>query len=205
MSDSESENIIDFKNKNKEENIMVDLEKIESSQNDIYNRLLYCIKDLRNIKNDFKKMKEMQLRIKNRVNQKMSGKKKSDKPKGFFQESRTPDEITKLLGLEKGTKMKRTDVVKQIHKLLTERNLKYEKDQRVFRVDDDFAIAFGLEKKKVNEQINPRHINSFSQYNLQTHMAKLYKSQNNTDTDNDNINSQNNTDTDNDNINSQDN
>lgn len=187
MSDSESENIIDFKDKNKkidyknnakEENIMVDLEKIESSQNDIYKRLISCIKDLRNIKNDFKKMKEMQFRIKNRVNQKLSGKKKSNKPKGFFQESRIPDEITELLGLKKGTKMKRTDVVKKIHELLTERNLKYEKDQRVFRVDNDFSKAFGLEKNKVNNQTNPRHKDSFSQYNLQTHMAKLYKSQN---------------------------
>jgi chromatin remodeling complex protein RSC6 len=171
---SETESLDESSNVIKDEILYNEIKKRDVIINNLYKNLINTIKDLRIIKNDFKKLRSMNIKIDNKVDSKIISKRKNDKPKGFYQECEVPDKLCKLLKLEEGTKMRRNEITKKIHELLKERNLKYEKDHRIFRADKELIEVFEL-SKNVNEQTNISNPNTFSQFSLQKNIAKIYK------------------------------
>lgn len=177
---SDTENLIEFNenqdNKN-HNNINTDsidnnIEKLELLYNNVYENLTSQISQLRELKTTIRKMKKLNKKINHKI--KKTSIKKKEHSKGFHKKEPVPNKLIKLLNLDENICLKRTEVVKKIHVLLNERNLKYEKDKRVFRADKQIMKIFKL-NKNVNEAVDPRDKKSFSQYNLQTYLANIYK------------------------------
>lgn len=139
----------------------------------IYNKLIKTLGNLREIKNDMKKLKDYHDKVEMKVKNKMNEKSKNNKPKGFYELKKVPDNLAKLLNLEIGIKLRRTTVVKLIHEQLNKRGLKYDKDKRVFRADHEFMEVFGFDNY-VNKATDPKDKKSFSLYTIQSHLGRLY-------------------------------
>ena len=103
------------------------------------------------------------------------------KQTGFTKSEVVPDGIAKLIGLNKGSVMPRTEVTKEIYKVIQERNLYYTKDKRVLRADNEIMKLFGL-SKNVNKCTDPKDKKGFNFYNIQSYIAKCYTEQNNKQT-----------------------
>lgn len=140
----------------------------------LYNKVVSSIVQLKDVKKEIKKIREYQERIKSKIRNKIDDKQKNTNPKGFCEIKKVPDKLSNLLGLKQGTKLRRTTVVKLVHQELNNRNLKYEKDKRLFRADKDFKKAFDLDDY-VNDLNDPKDKKSFSQFTIHTHISKLYK------------------------------
>ncbi len=100
------------------------------------------------------------------------------KQAGITKSESVPDGIAKLIGLNKGSSMPRTEVTKEIYKVIQDRNLYYTKDKRVLRADNEIMKLFGL-SKNVNKCTDPKDTKGFNFYNIQTCIAKCYTEKNN--------------------------
>lgn len=105
-------------------------------------------------------------------------KRKKKKQTGFTRSEVVPDGIAKLIGLNKGSVMPRTEVTKEIYKVIQERDLYYTKDKRVLRADNEIMKLFSL-SKNVNKSTDPKDKKGFNFYNLQSYIAKCYNEQDN--------------------------
>lgn len=150
-----------------------DINQTDDCINKLYEMVVSSISQLKEIKKEIRKISEYQERLKGKIKNKIDGKQKITKPKGFYEMKKVPDKLADLLGLKKGIKLRRTNVVKLLHQELNKRKLKYEKDKRVFRADNDFKKVFGFDEY-VNKATDPKDKKSFSQYTIQTHISKLY-------------------------------
>jgi len=101
-------------------------------------------------------------------------KKRREKKTGFAMKNIVPDKIADFLHINKGVEMSRPEVTKRIYQELKNRNLCYEEDRRVLRVDDDICDMFNL-TTEVNNSTDPKDVNGFNFYNLQKNIADCYK------------------------------
>jgi chromatin remodeling complex protein RSC6 len=155
-----------------------DSSSIEYNFTQAYNDLLKKMnQDHKDQVNELKKlMKQHKVDIKNSHNKKAnSGKKKQT---GFTKPEVVPDNIAKLLDLDKGSSMPRTEVTKEIYKVIQSKGLHYADDKRVFRADKELKKVFNL-PDSVNKSTDPKDKSGFNFYNLQSYIAKCYNDQNN--------------------------
>lgn len=106
-----------------------------------------------------------------------SKKKKSTKKTGFTKPELVPEGLAKLVGLEVGTEMPRTELTKEVYAIFKDRNLFYENDKRVLRADKEIKRVFDL-PDNVNDSTDPKDENGLNFYNIQTYIAKCYKNEN---------------------------
>lgn len=93
---------------------------------------------------------------------------------GFNRKETVPEPLTKLLNIRKDTTMTRVQVTKLVYRYFKDRALFYDKDKRVLRADSKIKKLFNL-TDKVNQSTDPKDKSGLNFYNLQTHIAKLYK------------------------------
>ena len=120
---------------------------------------------IRDLKKQYKQ--EMKAAKKN------SRKRKTNKKTGFTKSEIVPPKLAKLIGVEKGTTMPRTQLTKEIYAVIKERGLYYENDKRVLRADKELKKIFHL-SDDVNKSIDPHDENGFNFFNIQTYIALCY-------------------------------
>ena len=122
-----------------------------------------------------------QYRHEMKVAKKNCRKRKTSKKTGFTKSEVVPSKLAKLIGVEKGTTMPRTQLTKEIYAVIKDRGLYYDNDKRVLRADKELRKIFNL-SKNVNESTNPHDVDGFNFFNIQTHIALCYneKGQNKT-------------------------
>lgn len=100
-------------------------------------------------------------------------KRRHNKKTGFTNPEVVPEQLATLVGVQVGATMPRTELTGRIYRLLDERGLRYEKDRRVFRADNEIMKIFNL-PESVNQVTDPKDKSGFNFYNLQSYMARLY-------------------------------
>ncbi|MBA42659.1 MAG: hypothetical protein CMF62_01445 [Magnetococcales bacterium] len=141
---------------------------------EITNRMKKISRDLKDLKNDMKKMETIYNQDLKKSRKNKNQKKKVSEATGFNIDEIVPDEIAELVGIEKGTKMPRTKLTSELYKVLKERKLYYEKDKRILRADDEIKRIFDL-NDEVNQVISISDPKGFTFYNIQKFLAKKYK------------------------------
>lgn len=131
--------------------------------------------DFRSHRNELRKLKK-QYRV-NIRNAKKGAKRKKTGNTGFTKPERVPDSIAELISIDKGSEMPRTQVAKEIYRVLNERGLRYEQNKRVLRADKQIKKIFNL-PESVNQSTDEKDPHGFNFYNIQTYIAQCYNNQN---------------------------
>lgn len=133
------------------------------------------VKELRETKNNLKKLETLYNHDVVRATKNNTKKKKARdlKPTGFGKLRAVPDKLADLVGIEKGTIMSRPEFTKKFYKLLDDRKLYYEGDRRVLRVDNEISRVLNI-SMDVNKSTNYKDDNGFNFYNVQKFIAKCY-------------------------------
>lgn len=122
--------------------------------------------ELRKIKREYqKKMNKLDRRANN-----------GKKLVGINNVTRIPDSLADLIGVKRGTEMARTELGKRVHNIFKSRDLLYEHNKRIMRVDDELAKIFGTTtdvNKSVNEKADIDIGINF--YNLQSYIKRCYE------------------------------
>jgi chromatin remodeling complex protein RSC6 len=120
---------------------------------------------IRSLRADFRTLERMhRVEMKNsRRNRKTKSTRGSKKPSGFNKPCTVPEQIVRLLGLEAGVELPRTQITKLIYGYIKDNGLQDPKDKRTINPDKKLQKLFSLASE---EQI--------SFYNIQTHIKKLY-------------------------------
>ena len=129
--------------------------------------------DYRVQKNELKKLKiryHQDIRKAKRV----KVKKKNKKPTGFTKSEPIPDGLAKLIGVENGTVMPRTQVTKKVYSYIRENELYLKKNKRVLRANKEILEVFNL-PESVNISVKEHDPNGFNFFNIQTHISKCYE------------------------------
>ena len=77
--------------------------------------------------------------------------------------------LATYLEVSEGTKKTRPEITKQFYMILQKRNLIYEQDKRIFRVDSETSKIFGI-PVSVNDVNDHTDTNGFNFYNLQKYI-----------------------------------
>ena len=96
------------------------------------------------------------------------------KKHGCIDEILLPDSVAAIFNVETGSKMSKPEISKRLYNELRNRNLVYEKDKRVLRVDKDISKAFNI-PESVNESFDYTDKNGFNIITLPKYLAKLNK------------------------------
>jgi len=133
--------------------------------------LIKLNKEYKENKNEIKNI----IKLNQQETKKRTKQKKRTTKSGFNIPEVIPDKLAKLIGLPLGTKLSRSEVTKLIYKVFQDRNLRYELDKRVLRVDDELMKIFNL-TKSVNNSIDPKAEKGvgINFYNLQKYIKDLY-------------------------------
>ncbi len=122
-----------------------------------------CIKELRQAYNqDIVKVRKMKRHKENTSNT------------GFNKKLKLPDEFTKLIQVDKNTYMTMPEFTKCIFTLLKERNLYYNDDKRIFRVDEELSRIFDI-SMSVNDSFVYPDKNGFNIRTIQKYITNAYK------------------------------
>lgn len=131
-------------------------------------------KTFKEYRSEIRKIKKEYQKTINKVNKNNTIKNK--KKAGITKVTRIPDVLADLIGVKKGTEMTRIDLGKHIHDVFKSRDLLYEKDRRIMRVDDELAKIFGT-TTAVNKSTDPKaNIDiGFNFYNLQSYIKRCFE------------------------------
>lgn len=148
--------VIKIKKRNNEDYDL--LEQIE-------NRLTEQIKITKELVRDLKIVKK-RIQIK--------GKPDKRKMKGFTKLESIPDDVCELLDLEYPYELTRNELANKIRDLLKKRNLIYDNDKRIYRVDSEISSIFDI-PLSVNEITDSKNISGFNMYNIHRYLANKLK------------------------------
>ncbi len=157
------------------------------------NLIELCNQLERDLTLDFRKHREQIRRIKKTYEKEL---KKCNKRKkktitndkaGINKAIQVPDKLADLVGIPRGTSIPRTKLGGLVYKVFQDRDLLYDNDKRVMRVDNELQNIFGV-SSNVNKSINPKDkvdvgINF---YNLHTYIKRCYEESNNSTNSNQN-------------------
>jgi len=121
-------------------------------------------------KNEIRQLKKMYQKQFKQINKQTQNKRVT----GFTKTEVVPKKLAKLIGIEYGCKMNRTELTKKVYSVLKDRGLYYKKDKRVLRVDSEIKKIFNL-GDDVNNITDPNDKNGFNFYNIQKYIAECYK------------------------------
>ena len=95
------------------------------------------------------------------------------KPTGFAKPQKIPKELAKFIGVPSGTELTGPKLTSKIWDQLKARKLTYDKDNRVFRTDDEVSALFKV-PKSVNKSTYHRDDNGFNFCNLQRFIKNAF-------------------------------
>ena len=100
----------------------------------------------------------------------------SKKPVGINNVTQIPNVLADLIDVKRGTKMARTELGKHIYEVFKERDLLYEDDKRVMRVDNELAKIFET-TTAVNQSTDPKAPIDigFNFYNMQSYIKRCFE------------------------------
>ncbi len=166
-----------YKKKNifneKEMDQLTFLSKLEKFEEDINNQF-EIIKRLKQFTKDIRQSYQQDI-IKIR---KMKRQKENSNITGFNKKISLPDKFTELIGVDKNTEMSIPELTSKIYQELKKRNLQYENDKRIYRVDKQFMDVLSI-KDTVNKSTNYPDENGFNIGTMQTYINNALKNQNN--------------------------
>ena len=158
-----------LKNKNQ---VVSDDQKITIDK--LNETLVECIKNMKQIKTDIKKINIQYnneiLKVSKNNNKK---KRLGNKQTGFGKINILPNDLADLISVNHGTEMSRPEFTKNFYKTLISKNLIYEKDKRILRVDDQISKILNI-PMSVNNSIDHKDKNGFNFYNVQKYIAKCF-------------------------------
>jgi len=142
------------------------LDKFEediNNQFEIIKRLKTFAKDIRHTYHqDIIKIKRMRRKKDSTVNT------------GFNKKFILPDKLCELISVEKGTEMTTPEFTSKVYCELKKRNLVYENDKRVYRVDKQFIEVLGI-KESVNKSIKYPDENGLNIGTMQMYVNEALK------------------------------
>lgn len=168
--------------KQDDDDINVDSNKFVTTLDTLKKIVSNNIKEMRDIKNNLKKLETMYSHDVVKVT-KSSGKKKKtreQKPTGFGKMRQVPDKLADLIKIERGTIMSRPEFTQKFYKLLGDKKLYYEGDKRVLRVDNEISKALDI-PMSVNNSTHFKDSNGFNFFNVQKFIAKCYNEETTSD------------------------
>lgn len=127
-------------------------------------------------KNNIRTLKKMYIKEMKMASKGKNNKKNEKKKTGFTTNEVVPVKLANLIGIEYGVKMPRTELTSRVYDVIKSRQLYYNNDKRVLRVDDELMEIFGL-SADVNNVTDPHNVNGFNFFNLQKYIAKCYNKQ----------------------------
>jgi chromatin remodeling complex protein RSC6 len=136
-------------------------ETLFASMNERVNNLYACAKSVRSDMKELEKMHKKEIKT-SRKHKRSSGNGNKN-PSGFNKPTPVPSSVVKLLGLEEGVELPRTQITKLIYGYIKEHDLQVPEDKRTINPDARLIKLFALAP---DEQI--------SFYNIQSHIKKLY-------------------------------
>lgn len=177
----QTENIVHGAENIKNSNDVKEISNRELSDNKIL-EIIASLKEkihenIKNTKECKQMIKKLEVFHNNEINKniklKKKKKKKENKPTGFGKLCVVPDKLADLIGIEKGTKMSRPEFTKKFYNLISQKNLYYEGDKRILRVNNEISDALNI-PKEVNESKDYKDPKGFNFYNIQKYIAKCY-------------------------------
>ena len=142
---------------------------------DLTKRIDSVYKEIKSIKTDMNKLEAAYNHDIKKISKHKDKIVKKRKETGFMRKKKVPKKIQDYLDEGELDKLSRNEVSKKIHDKIKSLGLVYDKDRRVLRADDDLKKLFNL-PDNINESTDPKDKeNGFNLYNLQSHIAKIYK------------------------------
>jgi hypothetical protein len=96
---------------------------------------------------------------------------------GFSKEMPVSNRLSNWLNIESTTLLTGPQLTKLVWEKLKEKNLYYEQDKRVFRVDEESSKLFELDMENVNISTSHKDTTGFNFCNLQTAIARANKTE----------------------------
>ena len=153
--------VVDVKENEKEEIVETDINLLGKNLLNLTSTLTELLKQVKNVQNDMKVIQKQYNKV-SKEHEKMLKKKinsKNNKPSGFAIPSSLSDEMLDFLGLEKGIKVPRNEVLKLINKYIVENELRQEEDKRNILPD-----------KKLKKLLNVKKNDKVTYFNLQSYL-----------------------------------
>ena len=145
------------------------LDKLKILEDEINNQM-ENIKKLKNIAKDIKQSYQQDItKIR-----KIKRQKENSSTTGFNKKIVLPDKFCELVGLEKKSEITIPQYTQKIYQELRKRNLVYEKDKRIYRVDKDFMDVLNI-KESVNKSINYPDENGLNIGTMQIYVNNAFK------------------------------
>ena len=145
----------------KEEIVETDINLLGKNLLNLTSTFTVLLKQIKNVQNDMKVIQKQYNKV-SKEHEKMLKKKrnsKNNKPSGFAIPSSLSDEMLDFLGLEKGIKVPRNEVLKLINKYIVENELRQEEDKRNILPD-----------KKLKKLLNVKKNDKVTYFNLQSYL-----------------------------------
>ena len=145
----------------KEEIVETDINLLGKNLLNLTSTLTELLKQVKSVQNDMKVIQKQYNKV-SKEHEKMLKKKrnsKNNKPSGFAIPSSLSDEMLDFLGLEKGIKVPRNEVLKLINKYIVENELRQEEDKRNILPD-----------KKLKKLLNVKKNDKVTYFNLQSYL-----------------------------------
>jgi len=153
--------VVDVEENEKEEIVETDINLLGKNLLNLTSTLTELLKQVKNVQNDMKVIQKQYNKV-SKEHEKMLNKKrnsKNNKPSGFAIPSSLSDEMLDFLGLEKGIKVPRNEVLKLINKYIVENELRQEEDKRNILPD-----------KKLKKLLNVKKNDKVTYFNLQSYL-----------------------------------
>lgn len=144
-----------------EEIVETDINLLGKNLLNLTSTLTELLKQVKSVQNDMKVIQKQYNKV-SKEHEKMLKKKrnsKNNKPSGFAIPSSLSDEMLDFLGLEKGIKVPRNEVLKLINKYIVENELRQEEDKRNILPD-----------KKLKKLLNVKKNDKVTYFNLQSYL-----------------------------------
>jgi upstream activation factor subunit UAF30 len=155
------EPVVDVEENEKEDIVETDINLLGKNLLNLTSTLTELLKQVKNVQNDMKVIQKQYNKV-SKEHEKMLKKKrnsKNNKPSGFAIPSSLSDEMLDFLGLEKGIKVPRNEVLKLINKYIVENELRQEEDKRNILPD-----------KKLKKLLNIKKNDKVTYFNLQSYL-----------------------------------
>jgi hypothetical protein len=95
--------------------------------------------------------------------------KKINKKSGFAKNKYIPKNLAEYLGIPESSLLTGPEIMKKVWSKLKEKDLLYDKDKRVLRVDADTSKLFNVDMA-VNQSVDPKDPNGFNFSNLKKYI-----------------------------------
>ena len=174
---NKNENMSDENNKKKENTTDVE------TDNSYKNEYLEIEKEINKLQEQLSVLKSRLKKFYKSSSKQLSRANKNKKnnprePTGFGIPTPIPDSLKVLLNLKENDVATRPELTKKLYEYIVVNNLRYDKDKRVLRVDDNLKSALKLsdiEINSINNSISPKDKNGLNFFNIQKYVARLYQ------------------------------